>query len=236
MHWQRRYQSAASLVSSSGDGVDPGRTGDEADVMRREAPSPRYDLGMTESAPSHSAANRPNPVIARFAEGLLDQHRLVEKVLRREAPDLEWQPAPGRNSIGMLLAHNAIVEVWWLDVSARGIVRSPESDARILARLGIGPDDDGMPAKEGGGHPSALAGWTLERYLDLLAKARACTEECLATWRDADLDEVIHLGKRDVTRGWIVYHLLEHFAQHAGQISLMAALQRTHGARPDPSG
>lgn len=175
-------------------------------------------------------AHRSDPVISRFADGILDQHRLVEKALRKDAPDLEWQPAPGRNSIGMLLAHNAIVEVWWLDVSARAIAMGPEAEERVRRRLGIGPDDDGMPAKPDGRHPAALAGWPLERYLELLAKARACTAECLATWRDADLDEVIHVGKRDVTRGWILYHLLEHFAQHAGQIGLVAALQRQAAA------
>ena len=65
-----------------------------------------------------------DPVVARFAAGLLDQHRLVEAALRKGSPNFEWQPAPGRNSIGMLLAHNAIVEVWWLDVGARGEFRN----------------------------------------------------------------------------------------------------------------
>ena len=167
-----------------------------------------------------------DPVVARFAAGLLDQHRLVEAALRKSSPNFEWQPAPGRNSIGMLLAHHAIVEVWWLDVGARGELPRPEAEARVRARLGLGLDDDGMPAPPDGGHPAALAGWTLDQYLELLAKARACTAECLANWRDADLDQTVRVREgRDVSRGWILYHVLEHFAQHAGQIGLLTALQ-----------
>lgn len=168
----------------------------------------------------------PDPVVARFASGLLDQHRQLEAILARPGLDLEWQPAPGRNSIGMLVAHNAIVEVWWLDIAARGSAKAPDVEARVRARIGLGLDDDGMPAKADGGHPAALAGWTAARYVELLARTRACTREVLATWRDADLDAPIHLEKRDVTRGWVLYHVLEHFAQHTGQASLLATLGR----------
>ncbi len=168
-----------------------------------------------------------DPVVARFSAGLVDQHRQLVTALRREAPDLEWQPAPGRNSIGMLLAHIAITEVWWLDVAARGVPAGPGAEERVRARLGIGPDDDGMPAKPGARHASALAAWPLERYFELLSKARACTMECLATFRDAELDEPVHVGTRDVTKGWILYHVLEHVAQHAGQVGLMTVLQRS---------
>ena len=168
----------------------------------------------------------PHPVVARFAAGLVDQHRQLVTLLRREAPDLEWQPTPGRNSIGMLVAHIAISEVWWLDVAARGMPPGPEAEAHVRVRLGIGTDDDGMPAKPGSRHPAALSGWPLDRYFELLNKTRACTMECLASWRDAELDDPLHVGTRDVTKGWILYHVLEHVAQHMGQIGLLAALQR----------
>lgn len=167
------------------------------------------------------------PVVSRFAAGLLDQHRQLVTLLRREAPDFEWQPAPGRNTIGMLLAHVAISEVWWLDVAARGVPAGPEAEDRVRVRLGIGSDDDGMPAKHGARHPATLSGWPIERYFELLAKTRACTQECLSTWRDAELDDPVHVGTRHVTKGWILYHVLEHVAQHAGQVGLLTALSRT---------
>ena len=125
----------------------------------------------------------------------------------------------------MLVAHNAITEVWWLDAVPAGIGRGAETESRLRARIGLGTDDDGMPAEPEGKHPAALAGWTRKRYVELLERTRACSREVLATWRDDDLDRTIRLGERDVTRGWILYHVLEHFAQHLGQVSLLAALQ-----------
>ncbi|MBL9089267.1 MAG: DinB family protein [Planctomycetia bacterium] len=171
-----------------------------------------------------------NPVVTRFAEGLRDQHRQLEAILARPGLDLAWQPAPGRNSIGMLVAHNAIVEVWWLAIAAHGIADRAVIEARVRERLGLGIDDDGMPAKPDGGHPATLAGWDAARYVDLLARTRTCTREALATWRDADLDAVVSLRGKDVTRGWILYHALEHFAQHTGQVALLASLQGHGGA------
>lgn len=167
-----------------------------------------------------------DPVVSRFADGLLDQHRRLEESLRERNPDLEWQPAPGRNTIGMLLAHVAIVEAWWIEVAPRTLPSREAEDAAMRALLGVGLDDDGMPAPAGGGHPAALSGWTLARYVDLLARTRAITQPALANWRDADLDsEVRFRPGRTVTRGWILHHALEHLAQHAGQIGLLSALQ-----------
>ncbi len=187
------------------------------------------DTVATGPGPRYPPSVRPaafEPVVSRFAAGLVDQHRQLVTALRREGPDLEWQPAPGRNSIGMLLAHVAVAEVWWLDVSARGVPEGAEAVARVHARLGIGPDDDGMPLEPGGSHAPALSDWSLERYVELLGRAQACTVECLASWRDDELDDPVRVGARSVTKGWILYHVLEHLAQHVGQVGLLIALQR----------
>jgi hypothetical protein len=125
----------------------------------------------------------------------------------------------------MLVAHIAISEVWWLDVAARGMPPGPEARPRARAP-GHRHRRRRMPAKPGSRHPAALSGWPLDRYFELLNKTRACTMECLASWRDTELDDPLHVGTRDVTKGWILYHVLEHVAQHMGQIGLLAALQR----------
>ncbi len=197
-------------------------------AVRAGHPTPVVAAGY--APPVHTPPAASDPVVARFAEGLVDQHRRLEAVLARPGLDFEWQPAPGRNSIGMLVAHNAITEVFWLDVAANEIARGVATDARLVSRLGLAADDDGMPAKPDGKHPAALSGWTRERYLELLVRTRDCTREVLATWHDADLETTIRLGERDVQRGWILYHVLEHFAQHAGQVSLLASLQGRPGA------
>src|SRR5437660_1740692 len=83
---------------------------------------------------------------------------LLSQRLRRElegvtAAELEWQQALGMNTIGMLLAHNAIVEVLWSQVGVRG------EAVDTMAVLGL--DDhagDGMPLPPGAPAPASLAG------------------------------------------------------------------------------
>ena len=40
--------------------------------------------------------------------------RLTEHTRGATADELAWQPAPGLQTIGMLLAHIAVVEVYWM--------------------------------------------------------------------------------------------------------------------------
>src|SRR5262245_1362340 len=91
---------------------------------------------------------------ASFVAQLDDQSkRLTEGTRGLKAAALEWQPAPGLNTIGMLLAHIAIVEVFWTQVGPLGL-----SAYETESTLGIGVDDDGMPLAPGGGPPATLRG------------------------------------------------------------------------------
>src|SRR5436309_13482050 len=81
---------------------------------------------------------------ALFVAQLDDQSARLLAALREATPDeLEWQPAPGTNTIGMLLAHIAIAEVYWTQV---GPLARESFDCDSV--LGIGADDDGMPMPE----------------------------------------------------------------------------------------
>lgn len=154
------------------------------------------------------------------AAGLDEQAR----ELRRSVADLpvatlERQPGPGHNSIGMLLAHIAITEAWWLVAAPRETNDRAADEALVRAAIGLGLDDDGMPCAADGGHPVALAAWSASRYLATLAAARAHAHAVLAGWDDASLATAVAKRRgRPVTRGWIAYHVLEHYATHAGQI------------------
>ena len=65
----------------------------------------------------HAAAGFSALEAAMFLPQLDDQSRRLLEGIRGITPEeLEWQPAPGTNSIGMLLAHLAIVEVVWTQI------------------------------------------------------------------------------------------------------------------------
>ena len=157
-----------------------------------------------------------------FVAQMDDQNRRLTENTRGLSPaELEWQPAPGMNTIGMLLAHIAVVEVWWI---LNATVGQDRSDVRPA--LGIGGDDDGMPLAEGGRPPESLRGKPLEFFDDLLSRARAHTQKAVEGLDDLDLDREVRVATRDakgrvLNVRWILYHVLEHEAGHYGQINLL---------------
>jgi hypothetical protein len=132
----------------------------------------------------------------------------------------------------MLLAHLAVVDVWWITIAPQGLARGPETEAIFHRILGMGMDDDGLPAAAGAGHAATLAGKSLEDYLRLLDTARAASHDVLRRWRDADLRSTYTLRERPHSYEWTLYHVLEHFAAHYGQILLLKHLMRDAGMLP----
>ena len=169
--------------------------------------------------------------IGIFVAQLEDQsRRLYESLDGITAEELGWQPAPGMNTIGMLLAHLAVVEIWWAGMALD--LENPVTEPVI----GINVDGDGMPLSEGGTPPAHLAGKDLAFYLDLLSRARAYVRETYARMMDPDLNRTITRTWDEDTRiysvRWILYHTLEHFAGHYGQILL---LRHLYQAAPAPT-
>jgi uncharacterized damage-inducible protein DinB len=162
-------------------------------------------------------------VVASLTSGLDDQLRRLEaSVADLSVEALEWQSAPGMNAIGMLLAHLALVEVWWVAIAApRGMVQFAEGEATFRDVVGIGGVDDGIPLAAGGAFPAALRGRTAADYIAMLRRARAHVRAALRTWRDSELDTAVEGPGGAVSRRWILYHVLEHFAGHFGQVLLI---------------
>ena len=163
-----------------------------------------------------------SPEAASFLAQLDDQLRLLRDDLKGiTAEEIGWQMAPGTNTVGMLLAHLAIVEVHWTQV---GLLGHPTSDSMPV--LGIGIDDDGMPVPPGGAPPANLVGKPMAYFDDLLDRGRAYVKQTAIQLTPADLDKVRSRVRKDgktqeLNGRWVLYHLLEHFAGHYGQILLL---------------
>jgi hypothetical protein len=170
-----------------------------------------------------------------FIAQLDDQSaRLTADTRHLEPAALAWQPAPGMNTIGMLLAHNAIVEVFWTRIGPLGITSLEAYE--IGEALGIGMDHDGMPLAEGGAPPASLRSKDLAWYDGLLARARGYSRDAVARLSDEDLERQVVRTRRDgviheTTVRWILYHMVEHFAGHYGQINLLAHQYRVTAGR-----
>ncbi|HZI89539.1 MAG TPA: DinB family protein [Candidatus Polarisedimenticolia bacterium] len=162
---------------------------------------------------------------ASFYAQLEDQTRILLENLRGITPqELAWQPGRGMNTIGMLLAHNAVVEGWWTEF---GLQRGKETDGTAI--LGINWDGDGMPLAADAAPFPDLEGKPLAFFEDLLARARAYFKNAASALVEADMEREI-IRKRDdgsqsvMNVRWVLYHMHEHFAGHRGQIQMLRHL------------
>ena len=165
--------------------------------------------------------------VGSFLAQMDDQTRRLTENTRDVTPEeLAWQPKPGMNTIGMLLAHNAIVEVFWTLIALK---REEKPMAEPI--LGINMDDDGMPIPEEGTPPANLAGKNIAFYDDLLRKARVFLKESAKDVPDSDLEREVTRTRPDGTQRiinvrWYFYHILEHFSGHYGQVLLLRHLYK----------
>lgn len=183
------------------------------------------------STPQRSAIEIPSGYrskeVASFIAQMDDQSRRLAEDTRNITPEeLQWQPKPGMNTIGMLLAHNAIVEVWWTF-----LVLKREDNPVGEPTLGISFDDDGMPIPEEGTPPAKLNGKNIAFYDGLLSKARVFLKESAKSVSDSDLEGEVTRNRPDgtqriVTVRWYFYHILEHFSGHYGQVLLLRHLYK----------
>jgi len=166
-----------------------------------------------------------SPEAATFYAQLEDQTRILLGAVRDITPaELQWQPERGTNTIGMLLAHNAVAEAWWTQFA---LVGAKETDGQDI--LGISYDGDGMPIAADAAAPAHLNGKPLAYYEDLLARARAYFKAAAAALTDADMEREITRRREDGTQRimslrWVLYHMHEHFAGHRGQIQMLRHL------------
>lgn len=153
--------------------------------------------------------------------------RLIEDTRGLTAEALAWQPGPGQNTMGMLLAHVAFYEVFW----DRLVLEGRPLPFEVRDVLGMDRADVGTPLPADGRPPAGLAGREIAFFHDLLGRARAHTYEVARRLGDADLEREIVRQRSDgsqsvFTPRWALYHMLEHQAGHYGQVLLLRHLYR----------
>lgn len=174
--------------------------------------------------------------IGMLAAQLDDQLRSLKRAVDgMTVEQMEWQPQPGMNTVGMLLAHIAVAETFWMAVAPQQIPLKPDGDDVILKTIGIRGDDDGLPLPEDGVHPATLTNKTIEDYLAMLDSARAASHATLKGWSDDDLEKLYQLEDHQFSHSWTVYHIFEHLVGHLGQVRLLKHLMQEAGVMPKPT-
>lgn len=156
-----------------------------------------------------------DPAIARALWMIEDsRRRTLERLDGIDEAILDWTPLAGGNSIGMLLYHIALIEADWLYVEALG---QEEYAPEVLALFPY-------PAREETGRLTPVVATGLAAHLDRLGAVR---ERLLAAFRAMPVEEYRQprgLLDYDVTPEWVLHHLMQHEAEHRGEIGMIRAL------------
>lgn len=154
-----------------------------------------------------------------FAHAFLDRSRryLTDDYLPRIRvcvdrlgdDDLWWRPNPESNSVGNLVLHLAGNARQWIVSGVGGAADARRRQAEFDER---GP----LPRAE-----------VMERLTSTVGEVDAV----LAGVRPASLAEVRRIQGHDVTVLEAIYHVVEHFSMHTGQIVYIAKLRSGAGIR-----
>lgn len=127
-----------------------------------------------------------------------------------------WQPGPNLHSIGAILLHIAEVEGYWIQ---EVILNRPFTLFELeQAGLEIIQYDVNWPKP-----PSQPLNW----YIEMLDRVRAETLRALASMGDPVRRITLPNRKYEVTVRWILQHVLNHEAYHAGQAVLLKLLNES---------
>jgi uncharacterized damage-inducible protein DinB len=158
------------------------------------------------------------PAVARLRWMIEDTRQLTLETLEDiPAAWLDWTPPVG-DSVGTLLYHIAVIEADWL---YEEILVQPFPPA--LADLFQHP----IRTATGSLHP--VIGEALTDHMARWAAVRAALLDTLAHMDDADLRRVRVLPAYDVTPEWVLHHLIQHEAEHRGQIGAVITWARAQG-------
>jgi uncharacterized damage-inducible protein DinB len=155
------------------------------------------------------------PEVGRLLWMLEQTRRRTKECLEDVNPDvLDWTPQPTANSIGALLYHIAAIEADWL------VMEVLEEQAFPPDLVTLFPDG----VRDETGRLVMARGTSLATSLDRLDVVRG---HVVAAFREMSLAEfrcVRDFPDYRVTPEWVLHHLIQHEAEHQGQIGLLRDL------------
>lgn len=162
-----------------------------------------------------------SPRIGRYVAQMAESRADLKRQVGNLAPEqLSWHPSDTIESIGTLLLHIDAVEWSWMheDILGRPSDEYP------------GNWSEAMPIRVG---VPQVTGKTSEWYFDKLDATHELTLAILRGFTDADLSRLVGESEpppgqekrsRLYTIDWIIWHLIQHEAEHIGQVELLRRL------------
>lgn len=163
----------------------------------------------------------PHPGLSTGIGYYLSGMEEVRNQLRKAVKGIEGVPLGrpaflGAHSIGALVLHIGEAEWWWMQCNVAGHKLTEED--RKAAFWDVLDDPEGFASRS----------YTSEFCLLELDKIRNQTRDLLFSYNDKDLEKIItvdrHGEKFEYNLRWILHHLIDHEAQHKGQILMLKRL------------
>jgi uncharacterized damage-inducible protein DinB len=144
------------------------------------------------------------------------REQLRAAVSNMSTQDIARCAVPGAHSIGALVLHIGEAEWFWMQCVVPGHRLTDEDRANPFWDVLKDPDR------------VANNGYSTEFCLNQVDTIRAETRSTLASFKDDDLERIISFEWRDnlheQSLRWILHHLIDHEAQHKGQILMLKRL------------
>ena len=150
-----------------------------------------------------------DPEIARAIWGLWDTRRRTLKLLARvDEAAIDWAPPDGGNTIGTLLYHIAAVELSYLYEDILETQWAPELDPLLPYEM-----------RTESGRLTPVHGESMATHLWRLDESRALLLRTLATISMDEMRRPRPVEQYIITPEWTLHHLMQHEAEHRGQIA-----------------
>jgi len=145
--------------------------------------------------------------LAALSESRVRTHKAVAGI---QSEELDWMCPLSRNTIGTLLYHIAAIELDWLHVE----ILEQEFPADFHSWF---PHE----VRDSEGNLTTVMGDSPRRHEERLLYVRDRLFDALGTMSLSEFRRVRHLEAYDVTPEWVLHHLLQHEAEHRGQIRIL---------------
>jgi uncharacterized damage-inducible protein DinB len=159
------------------------------------------------------------PTLQPLYDGWAKHNDLLVGALRDLTPEqLALRPGPDMWSVWQLAGHAAGARTYWFhDNLGEG-----DPDLRDLFRVATTTVPD-LPIEDAGWEDDEDHPRTADELVDALGRTWSMIDRCLRRWTPEDLAaEFARPGSSRVhTRGWVIWHLMEHDVHHGGEISLI---------------
>jgi uncharacterized damage-inducible protein DinB len=149
--------------------------------------------------------------IGSWSAALMDcRARTLKAIAGIDQSELDWRPPVWANTIGTLLYHIALIEADWL--YAEILERPMPEDLKALLHLAD---------RESNGELTSVRGETANQHEYRLARVREDLLQALGSMTLTEFRHIRHLPDYDVTPEWVFLHLMQHEAEHRGQIVIL---------------